>query len=98
MFAYENYIVPIFGILLVRRLNGGPGSSSLIGLLTENGQVVTNDESLTNKVDGVPQLFVNEFAWTTKANVIWLESPKGVGFSYCDDAKTSSACVNTDGK
>ena len=37
-------------------LNGGPGSSSLIGLLTENGQVVTNDDSLTNPVDGVPQV------------------------------------------
>jgi carboxypeptidase C (cathepsin A) len=37
-------------------LNGGPGSSSLIGLLTENGQIVTNDESLTNPVDGVPQV------------------------------------------
>lgn len=37
-------------------LNGGPGSSSLIGLLTENGQVVTNDDSLANPVDGVPQV------------------------------------------
>lgn len=44
-------------------LNGGPGSSSLIGLLTENGQIVTNDDSLTNKVDGVPQVFENEYAW-----------------------------------
>ncbi|KAJ1438406.1 Alpha/Beta hydrolase protein, partial [Ochromonadaceae sp. CCMP2298] len=36
-------------------LNGGPGSSSLIGLLTENGQIVTNDNSLKETVDGVPQ-------------------------------------------
>jgi len=58
-------------------LNGGPGSSSLIGLLTENGQVVTSDESLTNLVDGVPQLFVNPYAWSTVANMLYLESPKG---------------------
>lgn len=77
-------------------LNGGPGSSSLIGLLTENGQLVLNDDSLENKIDGIPQLFVNEYAWTTVSNVLYLESPKGVGFSYCDDAKKSSDCVNTD--
>lgn len=28
--------------------------------------------------------------------MIYLESPKGVGFSYCDDAKSSGQCVNTD--
>lgn len=77
-------------------LNGGPGSSSLIGLLTENGQLVLNDASMENLVDGVPQLFVNEYSWTTTANMLYLESPKGVGFSYCDDAKTSAGCVNTD--
>lgn len=77
-------------------LNGGPGSSSLIGLLTENGQIVTNDESLTNPIDGVPQVFYNKYGWTTKANMLYLESPKGVGFSYCDNAKTPNQCVNTD--
>jgi serine carboxypeptidase-like clade I len=77
-------------------LNGGPGSSSLIGLLTENGQIVTNDESLTNPIDGVPQVFYNPFGWTTKASMLYLESPKGVGFSYCDNAKSASQCVNTD--
>eukprot|EP01031_Cornospumella_fuschlensis_P046594 gene46594-57056_t len=77
-------------------LNGGPGSSSLIGLLTENGQVVTNDDSLTEKVDGVPQVFLNTYAWSKYANVVYLESPKGVGFSYCEGVTKSSDCVNTD--
>lgn len=77
-------------------LNGGPGSSSLIGLLTENGQIVTNDESLTNEVDGVPQVFLNPYSWSSLANVIYLESPKGVGFSYCEGATKTSECVNTD--
>ena len=81
---------------IVLWLNGGPGSSSLIGLLTENGQIATNDASLTEQIDGVPQVFYNEYAWTTKANMLYLESPKGVGFSYCDDAETSADCVNTD--
>lgn len=77
-------------------LNGGPGSSSLIGLLTENGQVVTNDDSLTQPINGVPQVFLNPYAWTTMANVLYLESPKGVGFSYCENVKSSSECINTD--
>lgn len=77
-------------------LNGGPGSSSLIGLLTENGQIVTNDDSLTNEVDGVPQVFLNPYSWSSLANVLYLESPKGVGFSYCEGAETKSDCVNTD--
>lgn len=77
-------------------LNGGPGSSSLIGLLTENGQLQTNDESLANPIDGVPQVFYNPYSWSLKANMLYLESPKGVGFSYCDDATSSSQCVNTD--
>jgi len=81
---------------IVLWLNGGPGSSSLIGLLTENGQIVTNDDSLTQPINGVPQVFLNPYAWTTTANMLYLESPKGVGFSYCENVRTSSECVNTD--
>ena len=86
----------MLNLFLFRRLNGGPGSSSLIGLLTENGQISTNDASLENTVNGVPQVFYNPFGWTKNANMIYLESPKGVGFSYCDNAKSSADCVNTD--
>lgn len=77
-------------------LNGGPGSSSLIGLLTENGQVLTNDRSLTEPIDGVPQLFVNEWSWSKQANMIYLESPKGVGFSHCEGVEKANDCINTD--
>lgn len=28
--------------------------------------------------------------------MLYLESPKGVGFSYCDNAVTSSECINDD--
>lgn len=81
---------------MVLWLNGGPGSSSLIGLLTENGQIVTDDRSLEEPIDGVPQVFLNPYSWTNYANMLYLESPKGVGFSYCTDAKKSADCVNTD--
>jgi len=78
---------------IVLWLNGGPGSSSLIGCLTENGQMALNDDSLRNKYQGVPRLFYNPYSWNRKASVIFLESPKGVGFSYCND---QSNCRNTD--
>jgi len=68
----------------------------LIGLLTENGQIVTNDESFTQPINGIPQVFYNPYGWTTEANMLYLESPKGVGFSYCDNVKRSNDCVNTD--
>jgi carboxypeptidase C (cathepsin A) len=81
---------------LVLWLNGGPGSSSLIGLLTELGQIMTNDESLKSPIDGIPQVFYNPYSWTLSANMLFLESPKGVGFSYCEDAVSSEQCVSTD--
>jgi carboxypeptidase C (cathepsin A) len=71
--------------------NGGPGSSSLIGLLTENGQIMLNDDSINGT--GTPKLFYNKYGWSQAATMIYLEQPKGVGFSYCEDAK---ACTNTD--
>jgi len=74
--------------------NGGPGSSSLIGCLTENGQMALNDDSLTNKTqEGVPRLYYNPYSWSRYANVVYLESPKGVGFSFCDNPHN---CHNTD--
>ncbi|KAJ8336620.1 hypothetical protein SKAU_G00378400 [Synaphobranchus kaupii] len=60
-------------------LNGGPGCSSLEGFLSENGPFHVNDDGAT--------LYQNEFSWNKVANVLYLESPAGVGFSYSDDKK-----------
>ncbi|KIM53428.1 hypothetical protein SCLCIDRAFT_1222826 [Scleroderma citrinum Foug A] len=56
-------------------LNGGPGSSSLIGLLFENGPIyVQNDYSVSE----------NQHSWTKVADYVWIDQPVGTGFSTCD--------------
>jgi carboxypeptidase C (cathepsin A) len=57
-------------------LNGGPGSSSLIGLLTENGPLQTSDLSLVNMTDNIPNLQYNPYHWALNHSVLWLEQPK----------------------
>ncbi|XP_024959842.1 serine carboxypeptidase-like 40 [Cynara cardunculus var. scolymus] len=59
---------------LVLWLNGGPGCSSMIGAMTELGPFRINSDGKT--------LFRNNYAWSNVANMLFLESPAGVGFSY----------------
>lgn len=56
-------------------LNGGPGSSSLVGLFKENGPYrLTVEGNLT----------VNEFSWNRNSSVLYVDNPVGAGFSYTD--------------
>ncbi|EEE69861.1 hypothetical protein OsJ_29661 [Oryza sativa Japonica Group] len=60
---------------LILWLNGGPGCSSLgFGAMKELGPFRVNPDGKT--------LSRNKHAWNNVANVIFLESPAGVGFSY----------------
>ncbi|KAK7401236.1 hypothetical protein VNO78_12566 [Psophocarpus tetragonolobus] len=60
---------------LVLWLNGGPGCSSLgYGAFEELGPFRVNSDGKT--------LFYNKYTWNEVANVLFLESPAGVGFSY----------------
>ncbi|GLT79434.1 hypothetical protein SLA2020_509230 [Shorea laevis] len=58
---------------LVLWLNGGPGCSSLgVGAFSENGPFRPDGEVLVR----------NEYSWNREANMLYLETPVGVGFSY----------------
>jgi carboxypeptidase D len=54
-------------------LNGGPGCSSLSGLLTENGPFTWEAGTLAP--------VQNPYSWTNLTNMLWVEQPVGVGYS-----------------
>jgi hypothetical protein len=69
--------------------NGGPGASSMFGLFVELGPFYLDASSLTTKEynsTGIPSLYRNNYAWTKKANVLIINSPPPIGYSYCEPA------------
>jgi len=73
-------------------LNGGPGCSSFDGFVYEHGPFKYDFNH------GDVKLTTNPFAWSKVANMIYLDSPAGVGLSYgegrefyeTDDVKTTT--------
>ncbi|KAF1993184.1 carboxypeptidase Y precursor [Amniculicola lignicola CBS 123094] len=58
-------------------LTGGPGGSSMVGMLMELGPCLINEHG-----NGT---YYNEFGWSKNANILFLDQPAGVGFSYIDE-------------
>jgi carboxypeptidase C (cathepsin A) len=72
---------------LIVWFNGGPGCSSMLGWAQEHGPYSMDA--------GTDFWRLNEYSWNNEANVIYIESPGGVGYSTCSGAKE---CSYTDDK
>ena len=66
---------------LVVWFNGGPGCSSLDGFFYEHGPFIPSDDGST--------LLLRETRWSSLANMLYIEAPAGVGFSYSDSKSYS---------
>jgi len=67
-------------------LQGGPGCSGMIGFFQEHGPfLIQTDGTLT----------LNQYSWNKLANVVYIESPVGVGFSFSDDQSDYNTNDNT---
>lgn len=69
-------------------LNGGPGCSSMTGLFFELGPASINGTTLT-PID-------NPYSWNSNANVIFLEQPVGVGYSYAKSKVSTTEQASKD--
>ncbi|KAF5201880.1 Serine carboxypeptidase [Thalictrum thalictroides] len=63
-------------------LNGGPGCSSFDGFIYEHGPF---NFQAAKKAESLPKLHINEHSWSKVSNIIYLDSPAGVGLSYSDN-------------
>ena len=72
---------------LVLWLNGGPGCSSLDGWANEHGPMQLLKDG---------KFHTNDYSWNRAANMIYLESPGDVGFSYVDSKLDYELYINDD--
>lgn len=61
---------------LVLWMTGGPGCSSELAIFYEQGPY---------RISSNGKVSINEFAWNSIANVIFVDQPVGTGFSYADN-------------
>ena len=70
--------------------NGGPGCSSMLGFMQENGPYRIES--------GSTKFHPSEFSWNRETNILYIEQPAGVGFSYCEGTKDCPFDDHTSGK
>ncbi|KZO96807.1 alpha/beta-hydrolase [Calocera viscosa TUFC12733] len=68
--------------------NGGPGSSSMLGLFQEMGPCRVTSDGLNYTH--------NPYAWNNFSNMLFIDQPVGVGFSYGEMSANSSQSAAAD--
>lgn len=69
-------------------LTGGPGCSSQLALLTENGPCKANSDGQST--------YLNPYSWNENSNMMWVDQPAGVGYSYGTKTDRDEADVAED--
>lgn len=88
--------------VLYIHISGGPGCTSMEGATTENGPLSLFDikESCQGedhaKCDYTQQLSMNPYSWNAHANVLYLDQPKNVGYSFGYGTETKSSVEAAD--
>lgn len=59
-------------------LQGGPGTSGLVGLFVEHGPYILHSNKSAD---------LREHTWAREFSVIYVDNPVGTGFSFTDDDK-----------
>lgn len=62
--------------------NGGPGAPSLYGLMIELGPLLLTPDG---------KLVPNEFSWSKTSNLLIIDAPAPVGYSYCEPSGPSGS-------
>ncbi|KAI8922185.1 Alpha/Beta hydrolase protein [Powellomyces hirtus] len=73
---------------LILWLQGGPGSSSMIGLFEEMGPF---------RINGNHELVRNRDTWNANNSLLFVDSPVGTGFSYFDEPHIQSPHASNEG-
>ncbi|KAF7770895.1 hypothetical protein Agabi119p4_6869 [Agaricus bisporus var. burnettii] len=73
---------------LVLWFNGGPGESSMAGLMQEHGPCRINNDSHT--------VSPNEYSWNERVNMLYIDQPVGVGFSTGNRTISTTAAAAAD--
>ena len=70
--------------------NGGPGCSSMLGFMQENGPFKLASGGSTFHEDA--------YSWNRETNILYIEQPAGVGYSYCEGQKDCAFDDHTSGQ
>ena len=87
-FFEKRYVSNSKDIPLLLWLTGGPGCSSSLALLTENGPCSVSKDGLST--------IRNPYSWTETGHMLYLDQPAGVGYSYGVADDTNEEMISED--